>query len=197
MRTYQQPFGGWAGGARLLAGLALVVACAARRRRPAAEVSRRARRRRRLPVVRLATPSWTARPGASAGSGCGCRSTSRSRWRAAFSSPNSKTGDKSVSVKTFGISALYNFLIGSSNSFYLKAGGGLDQVRRRAAPASASPDNPICGSSGALLGGRGLPGRADAHDHGPRRGPLQPEQEQGPGDRRRRDAVQLRRQRWA
>jgi len=73
----------------------------------------------------------------------------------AFSSPNSKSGAQSVSVKAFAASALYNIPIGLRNSFYLKAGGGTSKYGSNC-PAVASPGDPICGSSGTLQGGAGV-----------------------------------------
>ena len=98
-------------------------------------------------------------------------------------------------MKTLGVSALYNFLIGARSSFYLQAGGGHDEVREQLS-GDAVPGAPICGSSGALLAGVGLPCRRDAHRDDPRRGRLQPQQKQAAtGDPRH--PVQLRHQRSA
>jgi outer membrane protein OmpA-like peptidoglycan-associated protein len=72
-----------------------------------------------------------------------------------FTSPKTQTGSQSVSVKTFGAAALYNILIGSSSSFYLKAGAGTTKYGS-SCPAVASVGDPICGSSGALLAGAGF-----------------------------------------
>jgi outer membrane protein OmpA-like peptidoglycan-associated protein len=73
----------------------------------------------------------------------------------AFASPGSKSGSKSVSVKSFAGSVLYNIPIGLKNSFYLKAGVGNTKYGSDC-PAVASPGDPICGSSGTLQGGAGL-----------------------------------------
>ena len=58
-------------------------------------------------------------------------------------------------MKTFGVSALYNVLLGARNSVYLKAGGGTTKYGSNC-PGTAVPGAPICGSSGALLGGAGF-----------------------------------------
>src|SRR6476619_2415661 len=154
MRTYQQPFRGWAGGVGLLAGLALVVACA--------RVS--AAQQRKYLVELSAAGAYQSfdsdtqldgAPGGVARVGLWLPLNFSVEVEGAFSSPNSKTGDESVSVKTFGSSALYNFLIGSSTTFYLKAGGGSTKYGG-SCPSVASPDKPICGSSGAFLGGAGF-----------------------------------------
>jgi outer membrane protein OmpA-like peptidoglycan-associated protein/opacity protein-like surface antigen len=73
----------------------------------------------------------------------------------AFASPKTKDTDKGVSVKTFGVSALYNILLGNTSSFYLKAGAGSTKYGS-SCPATATPGDPICGSSGAFLGGAGV-----------------------------------------
>ena len=46
-----------------------------------------------------------------------------------------------VNVKNFSISALYNILIGTRNSFYLKAGGGTSKYGSNCPTA---PDHPLC-----------------------------------------------------
>ena len=78
-----------------------------------------------------------------------------------FASPKTNADDEGVSVKSLGISALYNFLIGTGSSFYLKAGGGSTKYGSDC-PGTAVPGAPICGSSGALMAGVGLPGRRHA-----------------------------------
>lgn len=57
-----------------------------------------------------------------------------------------------VNVRSFSASVLYNILIGTKNSFYLKAGGGSTKY------GSNCPDTPttLCASSGLLLGGAGF-----------------------------------------
>jgi outer membrane protein OmpA-like peptidoglycan-associated protein len=72
-----------------------------------------------------------------------------------FTSPKTQPGDQGVSVKTIGASALYNILVGSNNTFYLKAGGGWAKYGNTC-PTVSVPGAPICGSSGALLGGVGF-----------------------------------------
>ena len=58
-------------------------------------------------------------------------------------------------MKTFGVSALYNVLLGARNSVYLKVGGGTTKYGSNC-PGIAVAGAPICGSSGALLGGAGV-----------------------------------------
>jgi outer membrane protein OmpA-like peptidoglycan-associated protein len=72
-----------------------------------------------------------------------------------FGSAKSKTRDVKVGVKTFSLSALYNFLIGANNSAYLKLGGGTTKYGSDC-PGVASANDPICGRSGALLAGGGF-----------------------------------------
>jgi outer membrane protein OmpA-like peptidoglycan-associated protein len=70
-----------------------------------------------------------------------------------FASPKTQTADVGVSVKTFAASALYNFLVGSASSVYLRLGGGSTKYGGDC-PTVATQI--ICGSSGALLGGVGV-----------------------------------------
>jgi outer membrane protein OmpA-like peptidoglycan-associated protein len=73
-----------------------------------------------------------------------------------FAKPKSQTADpQGISVKSFGVSALYNFLIGSRSSFYLKAGAGSTKYGSDC-PSTTRAGDPICGSSGALLAGLGF-----------------------------------------
>jgi outer membrane protein OmpA-like peptidoglycan-associated protein len=73
----------------------------------------------------------------------------------AFSSPKTQTGEAvGVSVKTFAASALYNFLIGSASSVYLRLGGGGTKYGGDCPTSTSS--RVICGSSGALLAGVGV-----------------------------------------
>jgi outer membrane protein OmpA-like peptidoglycan-associated protein len=59
----------------------------------------------------------------------------------------------SVNVKNFSVSALYNILIGTRNSFYLKAGAGTSKYGSNCPSGSSST---LCASSGLLLGGAGF-----------------------------------------
>ena len=90
-----------------------------------------------------------------AGWGSGSRSTSRSRSQGP--SPRRSTHrparTRVVNANTFRASVLYNFLIGASNSFYLKAGAGTTKYGSDC--PVANPSDPICGSSGSLLAGPG------------------------------------------
>jgi outer membrane protein OmpA-like peptidoglycan-associated protein len=60
-------------------------------------------------------------------------------------------GGTDVSVKTFSLSALYNFLVGTSNTIYLKAGGGSTKYGSDC-PGPSEPAPPFaCGSIGTLV----------------------------------------------
>lgn len=155
MRTYPHPFGGWAGGLPLLAGLALLVL---------GTHSSAAQQPRKYLVELGAAGAYQSFDNAtdlgSAAGGVGRIGV----WlplnfsvevEGGFTSPKTQTTSTGVSVKTFGASALYNILIGSNNSFYLKAGAGSTKYGG-SCPAVASADAPICGSSGALLAGAGF-----------------------------------------
>jgi outer membrane protein OmpA-like peptidoglycan-associated protein len=72
-----------------------------------------------------------------------------------FTSPKSDVGNTSVGVRNLGISALYNILIGGSNSVFLRAGLGSTKYGSEC-PGVASPNDPPCGSSTALIGGLGF-----------------------------------------
>jgi outer membrane protein OmpA-like peptidoglycan-associated protein/opacity protein-like surface antigen len=74
----------------------------------------------------------------------------------AFTSPKTKETDVGVSVKSIGVSALYNFLVGSTSSIYLKAGVGSTKYGGDCPAGSSGGDDPPCGSSGTLLGGVGF-----------------------------------------
>ena len=72
-----------------------------------------------------------------------------------FASPKTQTTDQGVSVKTFSGSALYNILVGTSSSIFLKAGIGSTKYGS-SCPSVASPGDPICGSSTGFVGGAGF-----------------------------------------
>ena len=155
MRTYQLPFEGWAWGLRLLASLALLVTST----RPGA-----AQQERKYLVEVGAAGAYQSFDsatllGSSAGGigrvGVWLPLNFSLELEGGVSSPTAKTGSKSVSVKTFGLSALYNILVGSRNSFYLKAGAGSTKYGG-SCPSAASATDPICGGSGALLAGAGF-----------------------------------------
>ncbi len=69
-------------------------------------------------------------------------------------SSNTESADVGVSVKTFSLSALYNIQVGNSSYLYLKAGGGSTDYGD--CPTVSTPLSPICGSSGAFVGGAGF-----------------------------------------
>jgi outer membrane protein OmpA-like peptidoglycan-associated protein len=72
-----------------------------------------------------------------------------------FASPKSDATDQGVGVKNFTASLLYNVLLGSSSSVYLKVGGGSTKYGSDC-PSVSSPLDPPCGSSGALVAGLGF-----------------------------------------
>jgi OOP family OmpA-OmpF porin len=73
-----------------------------------------------------------------------------------FASPHTKAADVGVSVKNFTASLLYNVLIGSSSSVYLKLGGGTTRYGSDCPGVSSGPLEPPCGGSGALAAGLGF-----------------------------------------
>jgi OmpA-OmpF porin, OOP family len=154
MRTYPYPFGAWARGLRLLAGLALLAAGA----QPVA-----AQQRKYLVEVSAAGAYQSFDNATDLGSAAG--GVGRlGIWlplnfslevEGGFTSPKTQPGNVGVSVKMFGASALYNILVGANNTLYLKAGAGATKYGS-SCPAVASAGDPICGSSGAILGGVGF-----------------------------------------
>ncbi len=154
MRTYPHPVGGWAGGLSLLAGLALLVMC----------VRTGAAQQRKYLVELGAAGAYQSFDNATDLGGAAGGLGRLGVWlplnfslevEGQFGSPKTKSTDQKVSVKTFGVSALYNFLIGRSNSFYLKAGVGSTKYGS-SCPGTATAGDPICGSSGAFLGAAGF-----------------------------------------
>jgi outer membrane protein OmpA-like peptidoglycan-associated protein len=67
-------------------------------------------------------------------------------------SPDLLGNFESVSVHNFSFSALYNVLIGTRNSFYLKAGAGTTKY----GSGCPTPPTTLCASTGLLLGGAGV-----------------------------------------
>src|SRR6476660_5830502 len=154
MRTYPQPVRGWAGAVELLAGLARVVACAqagvAQQRKYLVELGAAGAYQSFDSETKL-----DGAPGGVGRLGVWLPLNFSVEVEGAISSPNSRTAGQSVSAKSFGASALYNFLIGANSSFYLKAGGGTTKYGGTC-PTVASPNDPACGSSGTLLAGAGF-----------------------------------------
>jgi outer membrane protein OmpA-like peptidoglycan-associated protein len=154
MRTYPRPAGGRARGLRLLAGLALLLACAhpgvAQQRKYLVELGAAGA----YQSFDNATDLGGA-PGGVARVGVWLPLNFSIELEGGIASPKTQTGDEGVSVKTFAGSALYNILVGRSSSFYLKAGAGTTKYGS-SCPTAAVPGAPICGSSGALLAGLGF-----------------------------------------
>jgi outer membrane protein OmpA-like peptidoglycan-associated protein len=154
MRTYRFPTGGRAEGLRLLASLALLACCL----RPCA-----AQQRKYLVELGAAgayesfdnATDLGGAPGGMGRLGVWLPLNFSVEVEGAFASPKTQSSDVGVSVKTFAGSALYNLLIGASNSVYLKAGVGSTKYGS-ACPGTAVPGAPICGSSTGLVGGLGL-----------------------------------------
>lgn len=155
MRTYPHPVGGWAGGLRLLAGLALLVAGA----RPGAAQQRKY-------LVELGAAGTYQSFDNELGLGGAAGGIGRvGVWlplhlsleaEGMLASPKADVGDTSVSVRNVAISALYNFLVGSSSSVFLKAGVGSTKYGSNCPPSSTVGGNLACGSSNALIGGAGF-----------------------------------------
>jgi OmpA-OmpF porin, OOP family len=152
MRTYPHPPRGWAGGLRLLASLALLAVCA----RPGAAQQRKYLVELGAAGAYQGFDSELELDGAAGGIG------RLGLWlplnfsleaEGMFSSPKTSAGDNSLTVRNIGVFGLYNFMVGSSSSAFLKAGIGSTKY------GSDCPQNAsrlACGSSTALLGGAGV-----------------------------------------
>ena len=150
MRTYRYAPRAWAGGLRLLAGLALLVVCSQ---------SGAAQQRKYLVELGAAGAyqsfdgnlALDGAPGGIGRLGIWLPLNFSLEGEGMFSSPKDTAGANSVSVRTLGVSGLYNFPVGGSNSAFLKAGIGSTRY--------GCPDNTTrlaCGSSTALIGGAGF-----------------------------------------
>jgi len=73
----------------------------------------------------------------------------------ALSSATDQSADEGVTVKSFTVSALYNHLMGTSSSAYLKLGYGRTRYGGDC-PDTSPVDRIICGGSAALVAGLGL-----------------------------------------
>ncbi|HUR96357.1 MAG TPA: OmpA family protein [Gemmatimonadales bacterium] len=152
MRTYLHPIGGWAGGLRLLAGLALLAACA-----PSA-----AAQQRKYLVELGAAGAYQSfdkelQLGGAAGGlgrvGVWLPLNFSLEVEGLFTSPKTDPGNTGVSVRNVGVSGLYNILIGSSSSAFLRGGFGSTKYGGDCPTVS----NPLaCGSSTALIAGAGF-----------------------------------------
>jgi outer membrane protein OmpA-like peptidoglycan-associated protein len=67
--------------------------------------------------------------------------------------PNILGNTLSIKVRNYSVSALYNILVGTKSSFFLKLGGGTTKYGSNCPSGSAST---LCASSGLLLGGAGF-----------------------------------------
>ncbi|MEP6686720.1 MAG: OmpA family protein [Gemmatimonadales bacterium] len=150
MRTYRYTPRAWTGGLRLLAGLALLLVCV-----------RTAEAQQRKYLVEVgAAGAYQAFAGELALKGAPGGIGRLGIWlplnfslegEGMFASPKDTAGANSVSVRTIGVSGLYNFPVGGSSSAFLKAGIGSTKYN---CPSSAS--RLACGSSTALIGGAGV-----------------------------------------
>src|SRR5689334_20925880 len=154
MRTYLRPARGRARGLRLLAGLVLLVSClhpcAAQQRKYLVEVG--------AAGAYESFDNATDLGGAAGGTGrlgVWLPLNFSVELEGAFASPKTQSNNTGVSVKTFAGSALYNVLIGASNSMYLKAGIGSTKYGSDC-PGTAVAGAPICGKSSGLVGGLGF-----------------------------------------
>jgi outer membrane protein OmpA-like peptidoglycan-associated protein len=154
MRTYPYPVRGWAGGLRLLAGLALLAAYAragaAQQRKYLVEVGAAGAYQSFDDATDLG-----GAPGGMGRLGVWLPLNFSVELDGAFAKPKTQTDDEGVSVKTLAGSALYNVLIGTSSSFYLKAGVASTKYGS-SCPGTAVQGAPICGSSTGPLGGLGF-----------------------------------------
>ena len=150
MRTYRYAPRAWAGGLRLLAGLALLVVC----------FQSAAAQQRKYLVELGAAGAYQSFDGNLALDGAPGGIGRLGIWlplnfslegEGMFASPKDTAGANSVSVRTLGVSALYNFPVGGSNSAFLKAGIGSTNY---GCPANTT--RLACGSSTALIGGAGF-----------------------------------------
>jgi outer membrane protein OmpA-like peptidoglycan-associated protein len=69
--------------------------------------------------------------------------------------PKTKTADVGVDVTTIGLSTLYNVIVGTNNSVYIKAGIG-STTYGGSCPAVAIPGSGPCGSAATIIGGLGF-----------------------------------------
>jgi outer membrane protein OmpA-like peptidoglycan-associated protein len=154
MRTYQDRTRGRAGALSLLGGLVFLVSCAL----PAV-----AQQRRYLVELSGAGAYQSFDDATQLGGGTGGvgrlgiwlpANFSLEAEGSILSSKVDNITQTGVTVKTFGISALYNIPIGAASSFYLKAGGGGTRYGGDC-PATSTALDPPCGSSAALLLGAG------------------------------------------
>ncbi|HUF36800.1 MAG TPA: thrombospondin type 3 repeat-containing protein, partial [Gemmatimonadales bacterium] len=155
MRTYHDLASGSARGLQLLIGLALLAAYA-----PTAGAQQP---RRYLVELSAAGAFQSFDDVTQLGSGAGGVGRIGLWLPANFSvelegsviSSSTEPTDQDVSVKSFVLAALYNIPVGAASSIYLKAGGGSTRYGGDCPPI-ATPLDPICGSSGALIAGAGF-----------------------------------------
>jgi OOP family OmpA-OmpF porin len=155
MRTYPLPAGSSTAGLRILLCLALLVACGT----PAAAQKRKY-------FAELGAAGGYQSFGDPTGLGGAAGGVGRlGLWlplnfsvevEGDFASPKTDAADVGVSVKNYTASLLYNALIGSSTSAYLKLGGGSTRYGGDCPTVSRGPLDPPCGSSGALVAGLGF-----------------------------------------
>jgi outer membrane protein OmpA-like peptidoglycan-associated protein len=154
MRTYPLHSGSSAAGLRILVCLALLVACGT----PAAAQKRKYFAELGAAGGYQSFGSPTDLGGAVGGVG------RLGIWmplnfsvevEGSFASPKTDAANVGVSVKNYTASLLYNVLLGSSSSLYLKLGGGTTKYGKNC-PATHPALAPPCGSSGAFAAGLGF-----------------------------------------
>ena len=154
MRTYRLPARGRARGLSLLGGLVLMAACAL----PAMAQQRKYLVELGAAGMYQSFDDATQLAGGKGGVGrIGLwlpLNFSVEAEGQILSSKTDNTAETGVTVKSFSLSALYNILVGSSSSLYLKVGGGSTKYGGDCPPVSTALDPP-CGSSGALVLGVG------------------------------------------
>ena len=154
MRTYPLPAGSLATGLRMLLCLALLLMCAtpaaAQKRKYFAELSAAGGYQSFADPTRLG-----GAVGGLGRLGIWLPLNFSAELEGGFASPKSDATNQGVSVKSFTASLLYNALLGSSSSVYLKVGGG---TTRYGSDCSGVPSqlDPPCGGSGAIVAGLGF-----------------------------------------
>src|SRR6266542_3366886 len=148
MRTYPLPAGSLATGLRMLLCLVLLLPCgtpaAAQKRKYFAELSAAGG------YQSFGDP--TGLGGAAGGVGrlgMWLPLNFSAEVEGSFASPKTDAADVGVSVKTYTGSLLYNVLLGSASSVYLKLGGGSTKYGSDCPTVTRGPLDPPCGSSGA------------------------------------------------
>src|SRR6266550_1627333 len=154
MRTYPLPAGSLTTGLRMLLCLALLLMCAtpasAQKRKYFAELSAAGGYQSFADPTRLG-----GAVGGLGRLGIWLPLNFSAELEGGFASPKSDATSQGVSVKSFTASLLYNALLGSSSSVYLKVGGGTTKYGSHCSGVPSQLDPP-CGGSGAIVAGLGF-----------------------------------------